>query len=60
MDRREYEKTQFGNIVSHTKIHICAKYGHIITNYAMEMVISWSFDLKRIYVYRKYIDLFVK
>jgi hypothetical protein len=29
-------ETPFGNIVCHGKMHLCAKYGHIIMNYAME------------------------
>ena len=45
------EKTQFGNIVAHTKIQLCEKFGQIITNYATEMVMSWLFDLKPIYVF---------
>ena len=30
----------FGNIVYHIKIHLCVKYGHIITNYGTGMIIS--------------------
>jgi hypothetical protein len=44
-------KIHFGNIVSHVKIHLCAKYGHFITNYAIRMAIPWSFGLKPIDVY---------
>ena len=47
-------KTKFGTIVSHTKIHLCAKYGHFITNYAKGMAIPWSFGLKPIHVYTWY------
>ena len=36
------EKTLFGNIAYNIDIHLCAKYGHIITNYATGMVVSWS------------------
>jgi hypothetical protein len=33
-------KSSSYNIVRHPKIHICAQYGHIITNYATILVIT--------------------
>jgi hypothetical protein len=33
-------KTSFCNIVSHPKMHMCAQYGHIITNYAAILAIT--------------------
>ena len=33
-------KTPFDNIVSHPKMHMCAQYGHIIINYAMDVAIT--------------------
>jgi hypothetical protein len=33
-------KSFFCNIVSHPKMHMCAQYGHIITNYALILAIT--------------------
>ena len=33
-------KTSLGNIVCHAKMHMCAQYGHIITNYAAILAIT--------------------
>jgi hypothetical protein len=33
-------KTSSCNIVSHRKMHMCAQYGHIITNYALILAIT--------------------
>ena len=30
----------FGSIVFHGKMHICAKYGNFMTNYAMKMAMT--------------------
>ena len=35
-------KTSYCNIVLHLKIHMCAQYGHIITNYAVILAITLS------------------
>ena len=33
-------KTSFCNIVRHPKMHVCAQYGHIITNYVAILAIT--------------------
>ena len=33
-------KNFFGIIVCHVKMHVCTKYGHIISNYAMDVAIT--------------------
>src|SRR6266540_3304750 len=37
---KKKSETPFGNIVFHGKMHICAKYGHFMTNYAMKMAMT--------------------
>ena len=39
-------KTSLGNIVFNSKMHPCAQYEIIWTNYAMNVAIKWSFGLK--------------
>jgi hypothetical protein len=39
-------KTSQINIVFYTKIHTCAQYGVILTNYVVVMAITSSSDLK--------------
>jgi hypothetical protein len=41
-------KTSQINIVCHPKIHTCAQYGVILTNYAVVVAITSSFDLKTV------------
>ena len=36
----KFSETLFGNVVCHDKMHMCAKYGHIILNYAMDMAMT--------------------
>jgi hypothetical protein len=38
--RATKRKTSSCNIVSHSKMHMCAQYGHIITNYALILAIT--------------------
>ena len=33
-------KSSFGNIICHPKVHPCAQYGRIITNYALVLVLQ--------------------
>ena len=37
---KKRSETPFGNIVFHGKMHICAKYGNCLTNYALKMAMT--------------------
>jgi len=37
---KKRSETPFGNIVFHGKMHICAKYGNCMTNYALKMAMT--------------------
>jgi hypothetical protein len=44
-------KISFGKVVSYTNIHLFVGYEIFITNYAVEMTITWPFVLKLVDVH---------
>src|SRR6266498_4159340 len=60
---KKKSETPFGNIVFQGKMHICAKYGHFMTNCAMKMAMTtviWLESHECSYMISHFVIFFLK